>query len=151
MEKSQRLVSLLGLDGKTIFPGSYSRWGGFCLDIPFYRTGLSSTGIKVWVPIPTSGKARASLKGIYNNANMRPQLMTSNPQTGKPSVARFVPVILILGFILASDLETGKLVSRTGELQRATHPNLYWTGIGFEIAMLLGLFGYFLYTYMTRR
>jgi hypothetical protein len=115
------------------------------------KRGSRKLGIKVWVLIPTSGKARASLKGIYNNANMRPQLMTSTPQTGKPSVARFVPVIIILGFILASDLETGKLVSRTGELQRAIHPNLYWTGIGFEIAMLMGLIGYFLYTYVTRR
>src|ERR1700693_5644228 len=41
---SQSLVTLLGLDGKTISPASYRRGEGFCLDIPFYRTVLSATG-----------------------------------------------------------------------------------------------------------
>jgi hypothetical protein len=42
-ENSQRLVTLLGLDGKTISPTSYRPWGAICLDIPFYRTGLPET------------------------------------------------------------------------------------------------------------
>ena len=43
-EQSQSLVTLLGLDGKTIFPVPYRRGGAISLDIPFYRTGLSSCG-----------------------------------------------------------------------------------------------------------
>ena len=35
---------MIGLDGKAIFPRSYRREGGICLDIPFYRTGLSECG-----------------------------------------------------------------------------------------------------------
>jgi hypothetical protein len=42
--KSQSLVILLGLDGKTITRGPSRRWGSICLDIPFYRTGLSEGG-----------------------------------------------------------------------------------------------------------
>src|ERR1019366_5502334 len=37
--KSQSLVTLLGLDGKHLV--FCRRGGGICLDIPFYRTGLS--------------------------------------------------------------------------------------------------------------
>ena len=43
-ENSQRLVTLLGLDGKTISPTSYRPWGAICLDIPFYRTGFPECG-----------------------------------------------------------------------------------------------------------
>jgi hypothetical protein len=43
-EKSQRLVTLLGLDGKTISFALCRRRGSICLDIPFYRTGLSEYG-----------------------------------------------------------------------------------------------------------
>jgi hypothetical protein len=42
--KSQSLVTLLGLDGKTISPVPYRRRGSISLDIPFYRTALLSTG-----------------------------------------------------------------------------------------------------------
>ena len=33
-ENSRRLVTSLGLDGKTISPGAYRREGDICLDIP---------------------------------------------------------------------------------------------------------------------
>jgi hypothetical protein len=42
--KSQRLVALLGLEGKTIPPAPSSRREGISLDIPFYRTRLSESG-----------------------------------------------------------------------------------------------------------
>ena len=38
LDRSQRLVTVPGLDGKTIFPLPYRRRGAICLDIPFYRT-----------------------------------------------------------------------------------------------------------------
>ena len=60
-EKPQRLVPLLGLDGKTISSGSYRRGGGISLDIPFYRTGLSECGnlraqpkLRLIVPAPAN-------------------------------------------------------------------------------------------------
>jgi hypothetical protein len=49
--QSQSLVTLRGLDGKTIFSMPYRRGGGICLDISFYRTGLSECG-----PKPMPGK-----------------------------------------------------------------------------------------------
>ena len=50
-EQSQSLVTLLGLDGKTIFPVPYRRGGAISLDIPFYRTdyrqGIGDSGCAV--------------------------------------------------------------------------------------------------------
>src|ERR1035437_10390641 len=42
--KSQSLITLLGLDGKTISPVPYRRGESICLDIPFYRTHLPECG-----------------------------------------------------------------------------------------------------------
>ena len=51
-ETPRSLVTRLGLDGKNLSPGSYRRAGGICLDIPFYRTALSVTGILTVLIIP---------------------------------------------------------------------------------------------------
>jgi hypothetical protein len=42
--KAQNLITLLGLDGKTISLVPHRRSGSICLDIHFYRTGFSDTG-----------------------------------------------------------------------------------------------------------
>jgi hypothetical protein len=57
--QSQSLVTLRGPDGKTIFSMPYRRGGGICLDISFYRTGLSGCG-----PKPMPGKKPHSDKQL---------------------------------------------------------------------------------------
>jgi hypothetical protein len=101
---------MIGLDGKAIFPRSYRREGGICLDIPFYRTVLSEGGFgshcrsAVWRPL--TDEKEIALPETQTGASAA---RSGSFQDSRLKYSRFARIPTILSI---RDFQTPELLSR---------------------------------------